>query len=216
MTGEFELCSGVLASGTIERALTQLLTRNARCRGLLAKLDGKVIVVSGLPVVQQIYLLPFAAGIQIDTDLGDTPDLTITGTPSAFARFAVRGLRRNDLRGGLLGFSGDTVVAEHLKELLVASAIDWPRLMGGILPESLADGLLGPIRALRDWGTGSAASLECDIGEFLSEEVREVATAAETEEFCAEVDRLRDDCDRIEVRIERLKSLLGEQIPGTP
>lgn len=216
MAGELALWSGVLASGTIERVLTQLLTRNARCRELLAKLDGKVIVVRGLPVVQQIHLLPFAAGIQIDTDLDDTPDLTITGSPATFAKIAVRGLRRNDLTGSLLGFSGDTVVAEHLRELLVATAIDWPRLMGDILPASLADGLLRPVRAWRDWGTSSAASLERDIGEFLSEEVREVATATETEDFCAEVDRLRDDCDRIEVRIERLKSLVGEQIPGTP
>lgn len=216
MTGEFALWSAVLASGTIERVLTQLLIRNARCRELLARLDGKVVVVRGLPVVPQIYLLPFAAGIQIDTDLDAPPDLAVTGTPAKFARIALRGLQRSDLTSGSMSFSGDPIVAEHLRELLAASALDWPRLITDILPVSLAKGLIDPVRALHRWGTDSIRSLELDIGEFLGEEVRDVATSSETRAFCDDVDRLREDCDRIEVRIQRLQCQAGEGGSGVP
>lgn len=214
MNGELALWTLTLASGALERVLTRLLTRDPQCRELLAKLDGKVIAVHGLPVSERLYLLPFPAGIQIDTDFPAPPDLTVTGNPATFAKIALRGLQRSDLGGGSLGFSGDPVVAQQLRELLAASAINWPQLIADVVPAPLANSLVQPIRALRDWGAGSMRSLELDIGEFLSEEVRDVTTAPEAREFCVEVDHLRDDVERIEARIERLQCLVGVAAPG--
>jgi ubiquinone biosynthesis protein UbiJ len=42
--------------------------------------------------------------------------------------------------------------------------------------------------------------------EYLQEEGRDLPTPTEVEEFLADVDRLRDDAERLEARLARLES----------
>jgi ubiquinone biosynthesis protein UbiJ len=55
------------------------------------------------------------------------------------------------------------------------------------------------------WSRSTVNNLGADIGEYLQEERRDVVSGAEIDVFSQQVDRLRDDVDRLEARIHRLQ-----------
>ena len=59
-----------------------------------------------------------------------------------------------------------------------------------------------------DWSRESAKNLLQDSADFLRDESRDLVAPAEMEQFLDEVDTLRDDTDRLEARIARLRQNL--------
>jgi ubiquinone biosynthesis protein UbiJ len=75
-------------------------------------------------------------------------------------------------------------------------------LIGDVAARQVA----GFARGLLDWGRKAGDSLATNVSEYLQEEGRDLPTRTETEEFLADVDRLRDDAERLEARLARLES----------
>jgi ubiquinone biosynthesis protein UbiJ len=71
-------------------------------------------------------------------------------------------------------------------------------------------------RGLLDWGRRAGGSLATSVAEYLQEEGRDLPTRTETEEFLADVDRLRDDTERLEARLARLESRTSATVPRRP
>ena len=60
-----------------------------------------------------------------------------------------------------------------------------------------------------DWARRARASLARSVGEYLTEEGRDVPPAAELEVFLSDVDRIREDVDRAESRLALLERRLA-------
>jgi ubiquinone biosynthesis protein UbiJ len=56
------------------------------------------------------------------------------------------------------------------------------------------------------WGRRSAGTLALDTAEYLREETRDLARAADVEEWMDAVDAVRDGADRLEARLQRLEA----------
>lgn len=213
MDGEFSLLAKTVIAGTLERVLDGILTQSPECRQILNVLSGKTIALRLRPLPDTLYLLPTPERIQVLTECSGAPDVTLTGTPLAFARLSVQGVGRPDLASGDLEIAGDVAVAEQLQRLAQAGGAHWERVWNEWAPPGLASGLSSLLRSVRDWGAGASLSLQQDVGEFLREEARDVPSPAETQDFLAGVDQLRDDCDRLEARVARLQSGLADDRP---
>lgn len=214
MDGELSLLSKLLLNSALERALSRYLSRNEASREILRSLTGKVIAVNAEPLIHSLHLFPTPTGIQLQTEYPGSPDLTLTGPFLAFAKLGARGLQRRDLFSGEIEMSGDTSLAKQLQRLLEASELHWQDALGDLTSPIVVDQLAEWAQAVRDWGRNAALSLQQDLGEFLREEGREVPSKPEAEDFLSAVDRLRDDCERLEARIERLQTALEARRPA--
>jgi ubiquinone biosynthesis protein UbiJ len=61
-------------------------------------------------------------------------------------------------------------------------------------------------KGLLQWQWRAARNLALGMTEYLTEEERAIARRGDVEQFCSEVDALRDDCARVEKRLLRLES----------
>lgn len=215
MEGELSLLSKTLLVGALERALGRYLTRTHDSRDLLKTLTGKVIAVNAPPLIETVYLCPTPDGIQLQTEFQGCPDVTVTASPLVFIKLSVRGLRRADLFSGEITLAGDSMVAEKMQRLFQVSELQWRKAAGELATPILADQLAAGAQSIGAWGRETVASLQQDLGEFLREESREVPSNLEAQDFLSDVDRLRDDCDRLEARIDRLQTLLAGHRPAT-
>lgn len=61
------------------------------------------------------------------------------------------------------------------------------------------------VKGLARWQVRGAGNLAAGLAEYLTEEERAIASRREVEAFCAEVDALRDDFERVEKRLRRFE-----------
>lgn len=210
MEAELSLLSNLLAGSVLEAALGRYLSRNESGREILRALTGKVIAVSAPPLVERLYLIPTPDGMQVSREHRGLADLTLTGTPLAFAKLGARGMRRQDLFAGEIQISGDMGLAESLQRLFQLGEPRWGELAEEFIAPSAIGLLADCTREAREWGSHAAVSLQQDLGEFLREELRASPSQPEAGEFVASVDQLRDDCERLEARIRRLEDVMAE------
>ena len=132
-------------------------------------------------------------------------DAVITGTP-----LELRHLMFTDgevsIRSGRVSIEGDVEIAEKFQELLRVARPDLEERLAAWFGEPAAFQLTNLAHDLRDWALDSTDELALRTGDYLQDDARHVATREEVNEFCAAVDDVTNDVDRLEARIERAAS----------
>jgi ubiquinone biosynthesis accessory factor UbiJ len=198
---------------TIENLLNRNLAQSPRARALCVELRGRKLRVVAL-----------GPGWQMDADsLGDSLRLTREATGEAHATvegspvslLALAGaqaedvIRRRDVR-----ISGDAEVAQRFRELMALLQPDVEEELARIVGDSPAHQLLRFARGAFGFGEHTARTSVRNAAEYFAHESRDLVPRAEAEDHFANVDRLREDVDRIAARIDALASTLTD--PDTP
>ena len=191
--------AGRIAEGVINRALQ--LDPDAVRR--LGELHGKAILLElaseGAPL--RFYVLPTASGIELLREFDRTPDVTISGTIAVFLNQLMRGPTVSDA----LTIRGDIELGQRFQRILAGVRPDWEEGAARLFGDIPAHQLGRFARTMRDWVTQSLQTLGSDGAEYLQEEAFVLAKRERVAEFMREVDRLRDDMDRLEKRLQRLR-----------
>jgi ubiquinone biosynthesis accessory factor UbiJ len=128
------------------------------------------------------------------------PDTTISLTPPLFARLAAG----DESAPREVRVDGDAELAAAVfylsRHLRWDAEEDLSRVFGDVLAHRLAEGG----REFLRWQSQAPINVAHMLAEYWTEERPLIARSADVKEFVAEVDRLRDDADRLEKRIERL------------
>lgn len=190
-----------------------LLNRGLRSRRkaaeMCAELSGRSLVtrVEGLPSGSWAMRIQVSAeSIEIipeDPDSDEPADAAIAGTPRELRRLMFSD-RDAPIRSGRVSFAGDIEIAERFRGLIVAVRPGLERRLAAWVGEPAAFQLTNLVRDARDWALDSADELVYRTGEYLQDEARHVPTYQEMNEFCAGVDELANDVDRLEARVRRL------------
>ncbi len=135
---------------------------------------------------------------------GRAPDVGVSGTPAALLRMLGK-MRRGDAGfGDEVRLSGDVAVMETLRDAFRRLDVDLEEQLSRLVGDIAAHEIGRAARAVLSWGENLRQTLLADSGEYLVEELRVSPPRHELEDFAAEVDRIRDDVERIEKRIARL------------
>ncbi len=135
---------------------------------------------------------------------GRAPDVGVSGTPAALLRMLGK-MRRGDAGfGDEVRLSGDVAVMETLRDAFRRLDVDLEEQLSRLVGDIAAHEVGRAARAVLSWGENLRQTLLADSGEYLVEELRVSPPRHELEDFAAEVDRIRDDVERIEKRIARL------------
>lgn len=188
----------------LESALNRVLALDSSAAQALLALEGKSVA---------LRLKPWPAPVQIAVSGGRlvasdsaAPDLAITASPGALLALAAeRG--GFQLPAGRVDISGDADLARRIQKLLAGLDPDWDRpfaqFFGEVAGHQIAKGLRGAL----GWGRATAKAMLLNSTEYLREESRDLIAPGELADFIDDVDRTRDDVERLEARIERVARL---------
>ena len=193
-----------LAESTINR----LLLASPETVDRLGQLDGKVIAIQLTSPAISLSLQPSAAGLQIDQIARDDADVTLTGTAADFFQLLSATDNSQAMFGKTIKLSGDSALATRFSQVMIDAALDWE----GILAQTVGDLPAHELARLLKWKTRfylqAGHSLVQNLEEYLKEELQLLPSQPQLKRFYTEVDSLRQETERAEARIERLRRQL--------
>lgn len=199
-----------LAIAGLEEAFNRYLALDQDAAEQLAKLHGRVIAFDVVGLGLTLFLIPGPGGLQILSEYEDTPDCRLRGTPMALARMGDRQASSDQLFSGTVEISGNTELAHQFGKILGGMEVDWEEQLSHYTGDIVAHEVGKLFRSTGHWGSRTLETLRLDVQEYLHEELRLLPVKPEIEAFMTDVDTLRDDAERLQARMDRLKKKINE------
>ncbi|HNR21891.1 MAG TPA: SCP2 sterol-binding domain-containing protein [Steroidobacteraceae bacterium] len=198
-----------MITSAVQQLLNRNLPRSPQARALCEELAGRraalTIEGTGLRLVlasdgQRITLTHETrpegeASPPADAEIGGTPLnlLALLGTDAEGV------IRRGDVR-----IDGDAQLAQRFRELAHLLRPDIEEELSQLVGDAAAHGLARAAAGVLDFGRQVAATGSRNVAEYLAHEHADLVPRAEADAFFADVDRTREDVDRLAARIELL------------
>lgn len=192
------------ASAALEAAVNRYLGLDPDAKRKIAELHGRVVGVE-LSGIGTLYLVPGPEGLQITTQHEGEPDCTLQGSALDLIRMSRSEDSAEHLFAGRVSIAGDSELGHRFGKILGAMDIDWEEQLSRITGDVVAHEMGKGARAMVNWGRVTADTAGKNLQEYLQEEVRLLPTRYEAEEFLTGVDTLRDDVERLQTRVERMR-----------
>ncbi|MES9852933.1 MAG: SCP2 sterol-binding domain-containing protein [Candidatus Thiodiazotropha sp. L084R] len=189
---------------TIEQLLNQAIKLDPESPTRLAPMQGSVIQLDLIGLGTSIYLVPEPQGFQLLSYYEGEPDCLLRGTLLDLASMRHDRKSADQLFSGSVTIEGDTALAQRFGEFFSALDIDWEEQLSRLTGDIAAHEIGSIVRGAMDWGKSVNHTASLNFKEYLEEELRLIPGRFEIEPFVNEVDRLRDDVERLEARIQRL------------
>ncbi len=194
----------------LQAIVNQVLELDPELAEGLAELQGSVLEAHVQGVDKRFQLRPSATGVGVVLVDGDgqqsavVPDVTISGPPFTLLRLlgsleSVDGVLPPDV-----SVSGELQLVQKLNRLAKRANIDWEEPLSKLFGDSVAHEIGRGVRGFVSWARAASETFSSDVGEYLREERRLTPTRLEVDDFASHVDRVRDDVERLEVRVTRL------------
>lgn len=196
---------------SLEPALNRYLSLDNNKDNLLIPLAGKVISIKIQPFNETLYLCPTHNNIQILDQISGQPDTTISGSAWALGLMGVSTKPMRTVFSGEVKIEGDVQVGKQFQDIFKKLDIDLESLLAKYTGHEAATRISRLFRSGQDWAKETVETFKLNTEEFLQEETRDLPAKAEAELFYQDVDQLRNDCDRLECRLDRL-----QQATNTP
>ena len=185
----------------LEPALNRVLALDPASAGRMAALAGKPLRVVLLPMNSCITL-------KVETDqlrfasADEAASITLTGSLQDFLQAAAN---RGELSAGSLQVQGDVGAAQRWQQFFTDLQPDWEEELSRYLGDIAGPQLAKVLRAITAWLKQALSQLQQTGVEYLQEESRVLVAPAELQAFLSEVDRLRDDAERLlqKARLQR-------------
>lgn len=123
---------------------------------------------------------------------------------------ALRLLRGDATARQAVQVDGDSELAAVLNDVLPALRWDAEEDLSRVVGDAAAHRLVDFARHLGAWPATAAEALAANLSEYLVEEKPLIAGKTDLAQWTAEVDRLRDDAERLAKRIDRLATRRGD------
>ena len=199
-----------MATDPLFEPIESLLNRNVAgstpARELVARLAGRSLEVRAAPTPFRLCFSVADGRVSVGAALETTPDAVIEGTPLSLAALAGPDPEER-IRQGSVRISGDAETAQLFQKLFKAARPDFEEELSRLVGDAAAHHVAGVARSAFDFGRRAIDTLARNMGEYLTEESRDLPAQPEVEAWVAQVDRLREDADRFEARLERLERM---------
>jgi ubiquinone biosynthesis accessory factor UbiJ len=192
-----------LLIAALETALNRYLALDNNKEDLLIPLNGKIIALTIQPFNETLCLCPNSDSIQI-IDQYDNPDTTISGSLWALGLMGVSSKPMRSVFSGDIKIEGDIKTGKLFQELFKKLDINLEGLLATYTGNEVAHQISQFFRSGQSWGKETIETFKLNTTEFLQEETRDLPAKPEADLFYQDVDRLRNDADRLECRIDRL------------
>lgn len=186
----------------LERAVAQARHDSPRAVSLINELHGRTLAVrvSGFPW----RLTVESTGQTLRACYTDQPDVTIIGAPLSLMALIGDDPQAVIARGDVQ-IEGDAQLAQQFRELGLLLRPDLEAGMSRLLGRGGAHVAMRGLVALRDWARATAWTATRNAAEYLAHERGDLVSRTEAEHFLRDVDRLREQFDRLQARLQDLE-----------
>ena len=192
----------------ILRPIAKLLNRNIQqstpARELCKELSGTVVAVRVRNTTLAAYFLIDDETLNLATSSSKEPDVIVCGSLITLASMNAKSSERA-IRDGSLNLSGDARLAQRFQKLLNYLKPDVEEELSSLIGDVAANRLGKISRGIVRWGRDARSTMGANIREYLQEESRDVPSRYETDKFSENIGTLRDDVERLEARVNRLR-----------
>lgn len=198
-------------SAALEAALARYLALDPNSPPLLAPLLGQVIALTLTPFDFTLYLCANEQRVVVLTQAPplQAPAVTLRGSIAGYARLALAEDAHAELFSGRVQISGDPKTARAFQNLFQRLDIDWEEHAAQFAGDYIAHRSANLIRTGRQWLSDTQQTLRLNLAEYLQEEIRALPNDWQIDEFCRAIDRLREEHDRLEARVQRLERVIA-------
>jgi ubiquinone biosynthesis protein UbiJ len=186
----------------LEATLNRNIAASSAARALCARLNGKSLrlQLTGMPM--EFVLRSAGEQVQLVSNTSTAADATLSGSPLGLLSLARQ--HATSTNGSSVRIEGDAEVAQNFSELLKQAKPDIEEELSRVVGDVAAHQLGNTVRSLLGFGRRVGDTVLQNVGEYLSEEGRDVPSKTEADEFSRDVDVLRDDVERLEARLNAL------------
>jgi len=197
----------------IERLLERGVRESATAAKRAAELEGDAlrIVAEGLGL--DVVLRVENGRIRLHRDGHVPADAVVRGTPLDLLRVFAAG-SASRLPGSGVTVTGRVHVVERFAGLLRVALPDPEEELSRWVGDIAAHRAGSAARSAAAWARKAFEALEADTAEYLTEEGRLLPTRYEADALFDEIERLRDDVDRAEARIDLLRERVRRSPPA--
>ncbi len=204
----------LIACTALEKTINQCLRLDPETLTSVTELEGKVIALNVEGPGIEIFLVPTADGLRVQSVFEGEPDVRIRGGIFSLARM---GMSENpaSVFGDGVEMEGDTHLGRKVQRILDSLDVDWEEQLSRLTGDVVAHQVGNVVRGLADWGRNALGTAGLDVAEFFQEESRDLVVKEELDAFLDQVDVVRGDVDRLAARIALLDKSLKASIKGS-
>ncbi len=183
-----------------EKMVNKLLSLDEETLDTLATLEGDVVEIDVLNTDIRLFILPSARGLALKSKYEDKADVSIKGSPAALLGM----ITAEKVGAGDVEIIGNVGMAHNLQSILKRMDVDWEEYLSQIIGDIAAHKVGNFLRGMSQLAKTSAKTIGLDISEYLRYERKTLLDKSELDEFNHAVDKIRNDVERLQKRIERL------------
>lgn len=196
---------------SIETALNKYLQCDDKSARRLEKMAGKSVTIELLPL-HLLFVCSFTeAGVTIAVNEDADSAAIIKGTPLQLFGILIDKDHRHQFFADDVKIEGDAEFAQQVIFLFDHVEIDWEEQTASIIGDVPAYQLSKFAGKLRSWVGKNGRAFAQDINDYLHEEAAWFPVKEELQEFFTGIDTLRMDTDRLEARLNKLRSQLNNE-----
>lgn len=197
-------------AATLGKVINQVLSLDEETRTALVKYAGSVIAIELQNTEQAFTIHITPAGIEVSGAASVVPDVTIRGTPSQLLAYLAAVQREEPGRSGSIEINGNIALAQKIIGILRNLDLDWEQKLSEWVGDSIAHASGTAIRNTLKLARYAGNTLRGNISEYLRFESGAVPDRAEIDQFNSAIDVLRNDVERLKLRISRLQQTLAK------
>lgn len=197
-----------LLTAAIETALNQAISLNPTHQDTLQRLRGKIVRVEVTGIFLQFNLLAETDKFTVMSEYDGQVDAVISGAPFSLLSLSLQS-QPNLANHPDIHIEGDIGLVQQLMQLIKQLPIDWEEYIAQTIGDIPAHQLGNTVRQCNDYTQERMATYEANISEYLQEELKYLPATAEVEHFLNSIDQLRDDTERLALRIQKLQRVIA-------
>jgi len=167
---------------------------------LCEELEGKIISINIKNTSHHFDLIIKSKEFQLHP-IPNEFHVQISGSLLSFVNFA-RKDSKDAIIDGSINFDGDVGVGQKYQKLIGLLKPDIEEELSHFVGDIMANNISSFARATKSWAINSKNIFDENIAEYLQEEIRIMPNKFEFNNFSKKISELRDDVERIEIRIK--------------
>ncbi|NKB38828.1 MAG: hypothetical protein GKR93_16980 [Gammaproteobacteria bacterium] len=185
----------------VEQQLNKLIRLDQDAVKRLSAISGQIILLELLNTEFIVYLVPSGSGIRLLSESREKPGVSIRATPGDMIAYLLHSRQSS----GSLEIVGDVGLAQTFQSIMQDIEMDWEEQLAVWFGDSLAHQMGRMFRGGFDLLQDTHHKFQQDISEYLRFEKNLSLEKSEMAEFINDVDILRNDVERLKLRVERLR-----------
>lgn len=185
--------------------INNVLSLDEEIREAIVRYAGSIIAIELLNTRQTLYLQITGEGIAVVEPAGAIPDISVRGTPGRLFAYLIALKRDEPATSGVIEITGNIALAQKLAEFARRLDPDWEGKLSEWIGDVPARCVGNMARATLRLAGHVGDTVHNNMGEYLLYESGMVAEPDEVSRFVRAVDMLRNDVERLGLRLDRLQ-----------